>query len=432
MLDGGLPPRAYALASRCADSCRASASGRSCTPSPTELGLAGHVTNTADGVVVEVEGAAGGSRRSARRVATEAPPLAVRRVGRDHDGPRPRRHRVHHPRLALRRRPHPGLPGHRDLRRLPRRAGRPGRPALPPPVRHLHPLRPALHDRHRRCPTTGPAPPWPASRCAPTAPASTPTRPTAASTPSRSPARPAVRGCGWSPDRSRAPDAPTAARTARSPRRARLLARGAILAVKGLGGYHLACDATNPAAVALLRTPQGARGQAVRRHGQDARTTSGASCGSSPEERSLLDGARQAGRAARRRPRRSSADPRPAEAVAPGSPDLGVMLPYTPLHHLLLGLPGDPAGPRLLVMTSGNVSGEPIVTDDDRGAGAARRAWPTPGSPTTGRSTCRATTPWSGSATGEPLPIRRSRGYAPLPLHPARCPCGRPSPSAAT
>ena len=53
-----------------------------------------------------------------------------------------------------------------------------------------------------------------------------------------------------------------------------------------------------------------------------------------------------------------------ADEVCPGSPDIGVMLPYTPLHRLLFGLPGDPPGPRVLVMTSANRSGEPIVTGD--------------------------------------------------------------------
>ena len=54
-----------------------------------------------------------------------------------------------------------------------------------------------------------------------------------------------------------------------------------------------------------------------------------------------------------------------ADAVAPGNPDLGLMLPYTPLHVLLFGLDGDPPGPDALVMTSGNLGGEPIVTDDE-------------------------------------------------------------------
>lgn len=67
----------------------------------------------------------------------------------------------------------------------------------------------------------------------------------------------------------------------------------------------------------------------------------------SPEERSLLEDRARPVVLLRRHPDPSYAagDPKPAEAVAPGSPDLGVMLPYTPLHHLLLGLPGDADGP---------------------------------------------------------------------------------------
>jgi hydrogenase maturation protein HypF len=130
-----------------------------------------------------------------------------------------------------------------------------------------------------------------------------------------------------------------------------LLRDGGVLAVKGLGGWHLACDATSEAAVARLRD---------RKH-RDAKpfavmtTEPEALVDACSDELELLRSAQRPIVLLRRRAAAPVAD-----AVAPGSPWLGVVLPYTPLHHLLLRDVGRP-----LIMTSGNRSSEPIAVVDD-------------------------------------------------------------------
>ncbi len=136
----------------------------------------------------------------------------------------------------------------------------------------------------------------------------------------------------------------------------KLLADGKIIAVKGLGGFHLACDATNEAAVLRLRERKRKSSKPFAVMAVD-REAVRSCCSLTESEYAVLRSAK--------RPivLLEKAEPFPLpSAVAPGNRHLGVMLPYTPLHHLLFEADDSP---KLLVMTSGNLSEEPIVADND-------------------------------------------------------------------
>ncbi len=133
-----------------------------------------------------------------------------------------------------------------------------------------------------------------------------------------------------------------------------VLASGGILALKGLGGFQLACDATSEDAVARLRERKRRYGKPLAVMVKDAQTARNL-CEISPEEEAALTRSERPIVLMRRR-----TDAVLAEGIAPRNKYLGVMLPYTPAHHLILRDVDRP-----LVMTSGNLSEEPIAMEND-------------------------------------------------------------------
>jgi hydrogenase maturation protein HypF len=139
-----------------------------------------------------------------------------------------------------------------------------------------------------------------------------------------------------------------------------LLCQGKIVAVKGLGGFLLACDAENDASVKLLRTRKRRSDKPFALMARDL-TAVESFCVVSDTERTALLSARRPIVVLRRRP-----GAKISPTVAPGNDMIGVMLPYTPLHYLLFSdSPDDPPQFTALVMTSGNISEEPIVTSNE-------------------------------------------------------------------
>jgi len=147
----------------------------------------------------------------------------------------------------------------------------------------------------------------------------------------------------------------------------RLLREGYIVAIKGLGGFHLACDASNPYTVAELRDRKGRIDKPFAV--MAANITSIASvCELQKEEQNLLTSREKPIVLLTKKKQTGWQTYHVSELVAPNLDNIGVMLPYTPLHHLLLNqtdpiLAREPVPP-ILVMTSSNFSEEPIATDN--------------------------------------------------------------------
>lgn len=197
-----------------------------------------------------------------------------------------------------------------------------------------------------------------------------------------------------------------------------LLASGGIVAIKGLGGFHLACDAANEQAVVELRRRK-------RRSNKPlavmVRDLGGAErlCHADDAERDLLTGSIRPIVLLRRRTAGEGDSPDVlalAPSVAHDLPELGVMLPYTPLQHLLLAAAAS-HGMHALVMTSGNLSEEPIETDDV----LAWKRLVAAGIADALLGNDRAIlSRYDDSVVrvvdGAVMPVRRARGYAPQPL----------------
>ena len=198
-----------------------------------------------------------------------------------------------------------------------------------------------------------------------------------------------------------------------------LLASGGIVAIKGLGGFHLACDASNEQAVAELRRRKRRSNKPLAVMVRDLADVERL-CHVNDVERGLLSGSIRPIVLLRRHAVCESGGSPDALALAPSVahdlPELGVMLPYTPLQHLLLAAAAS-HGMHALVMTSGNLSEEPIETDDDL-------AWEhlvAAGIADALLGNDRAIlSRYDDSVVrvvdGAVMPVRRARGYAPQPL----------------
>ena len=196
-----------------------------------------------------------------------------------------------------------------------------------------------------------------------------------------------------------------------------LLASGGIVAIKGLGGFHLACDASNEQAVAELRCRKRRSNKPLAVMVRDLADVERL-CHVNDVERGLLTGSiRPIVLLRRRAVCESGGSPNAlAPSVAHDLPELGVMLPYTPLQHLLLAA-AEARGMHALVMTSGNLSEEPIETDDNLAwehLVAAGIADALLGNDRAILS--RYDDSVVRAANGAVMPVRRARGYAPQPL----------------
>jgi hydrogenase maturation protein HypF len=371
----------------------------------TELGLSGHVLNDSSGVLVEVEAQADAVQLFLERLPAEAPPLArVEGVLAQEMEP------TGEPGFAIRESPHAGEPRAAVTADSATCAECLAELTDPSDRRYRYPfvnctncgprftiVRGIPYDRPKTtmagfemCEPCRAEYEDPADRRFHAQPNACPD------------CGPAVRLLGAAGDTVVLPPArdPVAAAAA-------MLVDGAILAVKGVGGFHLACRAGDEAAVARLR---------LLKHREDKPFALMAPSLHAAKELVFLGPEEEALLCARERPivlapRRPGA--RVAAAVAPHSPELGVMLAYSPLHHVLLGDVGE-----ALVMTSGNVSDEPIAFRDEEALerlAAIADAFLLHDRPIQTRTDDSVVRVVAAPAA-RPLLLRRSRGHVPASL----------------
>ena len=189
----------------------------------------------------------------------------------------------------------------------------------------------------------------------------------------------------------------------------KVIRNGGIAAIKGIGGFHLCCDAENEEAVMLLRSrkKRPMKPFAVMTRNME---TARAACEISDTQAQILDG--------HQKPilllmRREGA--KICNACAPDNPKIGLMLPYAPLHLLLFDYDDGIQMPDYLVMTSANASGAPICRDDADAVSELSGLCDVMLSHER-KIRIRADDTVMDFYHGEPYMVRRSRGYAPLPL----------------
>lgn len=189
----------------------------------------------------------------------------------------------------------------------------------------------------------------------------------------------------------------------------RVISSGGIAAVKGIGGFHLCCDASNEDAVSRLRKLKTRPAKPFAVMMKDENTVK-RECKLTCEQETILSGHQKPIILLERK-----AGGKVCGLVAPGNPKIGVMLPYAPVQMLLFDYDDEIEMPDVLVMTSGNVSGAPICRDDNDALNELTNLCDCVLSHDR-KIRIRADDSVMDFFRGEPYMIRRSRGYAPLPI----------------